>query len=253
MNQEHEGRAPTGLEVGDRPAPPVALVTGGTGALGTAVVRAFLAASCTVVATYRSERGVEELRAAAGTTADRLLLVQTDVTDRASLDPLVADVTARLGRIDYLINCVGGWAGGAPVWETSDDVFRRMVDLNLTAAFACCRAVLPGMVARNYGRIVNVASRSALQPSPGAAAYGAAKAALISLTESLALEAREYDITVNAVVPGVIDTAANRASMPGAAVDRWVRPEAIAAVITWLVSPAATPISGAAIPVYGRS
>ena len=231
----------------------VALVTGGTGALGEAVVAAFLERGCAVVATYRSPAGAQALRDAAAVAAGRLTLAQVDVTSRTALDTLVADVTARLGGIDYLINCVGGWAGGAPVWETDDDTFTRMVDVNLRAPFAACRAVLPGMLARNFGRIVNVASRAARQPSPGAALYGATKAAVVSLTESLAAEVGDHDITVNAVLPGVIDTAANRAAMAGADPARWVSPAAMADVIAWLVSPVAAPINGASLPVYGRS
>src|SRR5207244_9650911 len=114
-----------------------------------------------VVATYRSDRGADQLRAAVGEHAGRLTLAKADVTNRADVDAIVANATARLGPIDYLINCVGGWAGGTPVWETDDDTFAQMVDLNLRATFVCCRAVLPGMIARHHGRIVNVASRAA--------------------------------------------------------------------------------------------
>lgn len=236
-----------------REQPPVALVTGGTGALGEAVVRAFLDRACRVVVTYRSESGAQRLRAAVGAAGDRLTLAQVDVTKRSDLDALVAGVVERAGSIDYLINSVGGWAGGTPVWQTDDATFDQMIDLNLRATFACCRAVLPAMMAKNFGRIVNVSSRAARQPSPGAAAYAAAKAGVISLTESLAAEVRVRDVTVNAVLPGVIDTPANRAAMPHADHSQWVRPEAIAEVIAWLVSPAAAPVSGASIPVYGKS
>ncbi len=234
--------------------PRVTLITGGTGALGTAVTRAFLEQGSAVVATYRAEPEAERLRAALGSTG-RLVLHQADVTSTAEVASLVERTLARHGRIDYLINLVGGWAGGTPVWETGDAEWEHMLAVNLRSTFVCCRAVLPHMLERGFGRIVNVASRTALQPSPGAAAYAVSKMGVITLTETLALELRQRDadVTANCVVPSVIDTEANRRAMPRAPFERWVRPEQLAAIIVWLTSADAAPINGAAIPVYGRA
>jgi NAD(P)-dependent dehydrogenase (short-subunit alcohol dehydrogenase family) len=232
----------------------VALITGGTGGLGLAVIRAFLDRGCAAVVTYRRETDAERLRADMG-AGDRLLLVRADVTDTAAVEVVVRESVGAFGRIDYLINLVGGWAGGKPVWETTGEEWDRTLALNLRSAFAACRAVVPQMIAQGYGRIVNVSSRTALQPSPGAAAYAVGKMGVITLTETLALELRDggHDVTANCVLPSVIDTPDNRRAMPGADPARWVRPDQLAAVIAWLTSPDAAPISGAAIPVYGRA
>ena len=232
----------------------VALVTGGTGGLGAAVTRAFLDRGCAVAVTYRGEADAERLRAATPDAAERIFPLPADVTDAAQMERAVGEASAALGRVDYLVNLVGGWAGGTTVWETVPAAWDRTIALNLTSAFVCCRAVLPGMVAQGYGRIVNVSSRTAVRPSPGAAAYAVSKMGVITLTETLALEVRDRgDVTVNCVLPSVIDTPANRQSMATADFSRWVRPEQLAAVIAWLASDDASVINGAAIPVYGRA
>ncbi|MGH2354330.1 MAG: SDR family oxidoreductase [Chloroflexota bacterium] len=233
--------------------PQVALVTGGTGGLGQAVTRAFLDQGCVVVVTYRSEAEAERTRRNFQAAGDRLALEQADVTDGPAVHSLVQTVVGRFGRVDHLINLVGGWAGGKPVWETGDDELARMLDLNLRSAFVCCRAVLPQMITQNFGRIVNISSRTAVRPSAGAAPYAIGKAGVIVLTETLALEVRDYDVNVNCVLPSVIDTPANRRDMPKADFRRWVTPEQLAGIIVWLTSPAAAPINGTAIPVYGRA
>jgi NAD(P)-dependent dehydrogenase (short-subunit alcohol dehydrogenase family) len=233
----------------------VALITGGTGGLGTAVTRTFLDRGCAAVVTYRRESEAERLRADVG-GAGRLLLVSADVTDTTAVEGVVREAVDAFGRLDYLVNLVGGWAGGKPVWETAGEEWDRTLALNLRSAFATCRAVIPQMIAQGYGRIVNVSSRTAVRPTPGAAAYAVSKMGVITLTETLALEVRHggsHDITVNCVLPSVIDTPANRRATPGADPAQWVRPEQLAAVIAWLTSPEAAPISGAALPVYGRA
>jgi NAD(P)-dependent dehydrogenase (short-subunit alcohol dehydrogenase family) len=231
----------------------VALVTGGTGALGQAVTRAFLDAGSRVVATYVEDAEAGRVREALGDAAGRLLLERTDVTDGVAVVDLVRRTTARWGRLDHLINLVGGFAGGQPLWETDDALWTRMLDLNLRSAVVCCRAALPGMVERNYGRVVTVSSRTAVRPGPGAAPYAVTKAAVLALTEALAEDVRPYDVNVNCVLPSVLDTPANRRDMPGEDAGRWVRPEQLARIIVWLTSPEADPLNGAAIPVYGRA
>lgn len=232
---------------------PVALITGGTGGLGGAVTRAFLDRGDRAVVTYIIDEEAAEMRRTFPEIDDRLHLEKVDVTDPAAIGDLVRQIRETWGRIDSLLNLVGGWRGGPPVHETSDTDFDLMLTLNLRTAFTCCRAAVPLMIERNYGRIVNVSSRTARQPAAGQAPYAIGKAGVITLTETLALELRDYEINVNCVLPSVIDTPANRRDMAGADFSRWVRPEQLAAVLRWLTSPEADPINGAAIPVYARA
>lgn len=232
---------------------PVALITGGTGGLGGAVTRAFLDRGCATVVTYVIEAEAEQMRRDFPEIGGRLTLDYVDVTDAGAVGKLVAGIRDRHGRIDYLLNLVGGWGGGPPVHETSDEDFERMLTMNLRTAFVCSRAVLPIMIARNFGRIVNISSRTARQVAAGQAPYAIAKAGIITLTEALALETSDHDINVNCVLPSVLDTPANRGAMPDADFAKWVRPDQLAAILAWLTSPEAAPINGAAIPVYGRA
>ena len=137
--------------------------------------------------------------------------------------------------------------------DTDDVTWNLMLDLNARSVFHMARAVLPLMRAAGYGRIVNVAARAALKGQGRMGPYCASKAAVISLTESLAAETRDLDINVNCILPGTVDTPQNRAAMPDQDHDTWVPPEALADVMLFLASPAARCISGAAVPVYGRS
>src|SRR6476660_5838857 len=135
----------------------VAMITGGTGGVGATVTQSFLDRGCAVVVTYRADAEAERLRAGVPAAA-RLLPAQADVTDTAQVAGVVRQAVAAFGRIDYLINLVGGWAGGPPLWETSDADWDRVLALNLRSAFACCHAVVPQMIAQGFGRIVNVSS-----------------------------------------------------------------------------------------------
>ncbi|HET8628688.1 MAG TPA: SDR family oxidoreductase, partial [Thermomicrobiales bacterium] len=176
-----------------------------------------------------------------------------DLTDEEQVGGAFARAVAHFGGLDGLAALAGGYAGGAPVSETDLATWRGQQDVNLTTAFLACRAAVPHLVARGGGAIVTVGSRPALHGAATVAAYSAAKAGVLRLTEALAAELRDQDIAVNCILPGVIDTPANRAAMPRAKHERWVAPDAIAAVVRWLLGPEARIISGAAIPVYGRS
>ena len=220
--------------------------------MGEAVTRAFLDRGCAVAATYRGEGDAAGLREVADGRA--LLPIRVDATNVNDMKSAVVAAQEAYGRVDYLVALVGGWAGGSPVWETSAEEWDRMVAVNLRSAYAACHAALPGMVERRYGRVVLVSSRAAVRPAAGAAAYAAAKAGVVSLTETLAEEVRELgDITVNCVLPSVIDTPANRKAMPKADPARWVTPEQLASIMVWVTGEEAAPISGAASPVYGRA
>jgi NAD(P)-dependent dehydrogenase (short-subunit alcohol dehydrogenase family) len=152
-----------------------------------------------------------------------------------------------------LVNLAGGFGGGAPVHDTPWALWQQQLDLNLKTAVLSAAAAVPHLLARGGGAIVNVGTRTATQPAANLAAYAASKRAVLQLTEALAAELRERNVTANAILPSVIDTPANRQGNPGGSYDRWVKPEEIARVVLFLVGPDARVISGAAIPVYGRA
>jgi NAD(P)-dependent dehydrogenase (short-subunit alcohol dehydrogenase family) len=224
-----------------------ALVTGASGALGSVVARRLLEAGARLVL---PERNPGKLRALFP-ESDRILVHACDVTDPESVAALVGAAEERFGRIDLLCNVAGGFRGGPPVHESDVETWDFLMNLNARSVFLVCRAVVPGMLRAGGGRIVNVASRGALAGDAGVAAYSASKAAVVRLTESLSAELKGKGIRVNAVLPGTIDTAANREAMPKADTSRWVEPAALADAILFLLSDAARAVHGAALPVYG--
>jgi NAD(P)-dependent dehydrogenase (short-subunit alcohol dehydrogenase family) len=231
----------------------IAIVAGGTGGLGRAVSLAFLAAGAKVIASYRKQAEFDGLAAAAGAARPGLSGATVDVTDEAAARQFVESVVARHGRVDALVNTVGGYAGGQKLWEVDAKTYDQMLALNLKSGFVLARAVLPEMIRRDSGWIVNVGSKAGYGHSPTAALYSASKAAALALFDSLAEEVKDYNINVNSVVPSIIDTEANRQAMPNADFSKWPKPEEIARVILFLCSEDARVIRGAAIPVYGRS
>ena len=231
----------------------VVLVAGGTGALGRAVALAFLAEGARVAVTSRRPEEASTLAAEAGAARERLRGLAGDVADPAVAVRLAAELVAAEGRIDALVNAVGGWAGGRTLWETDPDALQRMLSANLHPGYALARAVVPHMIRRGRGAIVEVASKAAFGASPGGAAYAASKAGAVALFASLAEEVKEHGINVNTILPSVIDTEANRQAMPGADFSRWPKPDEVARVILFLCSGEARVVQGASIPVYGRS
>lgn len=231
----------------------VAIVTGGTGALGRVVVKTLLDHGAYVHATYRSAGRKEELDLAEH--IDRLTPHQTNVTDEFSVQSLIQEVTKKHGRIDILVNTVGGYLGGAEVANAKADDWDSMMNVNLKSTFLCCKAVLPFMVQQNYGRIVNVAARPAVEKRFRVknCAYAISKAGVVILTEIIAEEAKKYDINANCILPSTMDTPANRRNMPEADFRKWVTPEDVANVILFLAGHESKAISGAAIPVYGKA
>jgi NAD(P)-dependent dehydrogenase (short-subunit alcohol dehydrogenase family) len=221
------------------------IVTGGTGALGHAVVAAFLTQGDRVAVPWIVPREVERMRGrfAAELDAGRLVLVQADVSEAEGASAVVE----RAGAAAVLVNGVGGFAAGAHQ-ETGLDVWDHLYRTNVRTTAAMVRAVLPGMLARGRGAIVNVAANAALDPPGGMAAYVASKAGVVALTRSLARELPR-GVRVNAVLPTTIDTPANRAAMPDADFSQWTPPDHIAAAICWLASEAATAVRGALVPV----
>jgi NAD(P)-dependent dehydrogenase (short-subunit alcohol dehydrogenase family) len=176
-----------------------------------------------------------------------------DVTDAAAVEKLVADIVAKHGRLDILVNTIGAYAGGTNLWETDPKTYDIMLQLNLKAGFVLARAIVPQMIRQNRGWIVNIASKAAFDHAAGGALYAASKAGALALFDSLAAELKTHDINVNSILPSIIDTAANRKAMPGADFSKWPKPEEIARVILFLCSEEARVIHGAAIPVYGKT
>jgi NAD(P)-dependent dehydrogenase (short-subunit alcohol dehydrogenase family) len=229
----------------------VALVTGGTGALGVAVTRRLLEDGCRVAVTCTRDEAVESLRAELGETGAGLMVVAADVTDEASVGHAVTKVREQLGAIDVLAHLVGAWHGGESVHELPLQTWRRMVDLNLTSAFVCSRAVLPDMLDTGWGRVVLVSSRTAKEGRVGQSAYAVAKEGVATLAEVIAEEYCGSGVTANVIAPSVLDTPANRRAMPSADHTRWVSPDVAAAMVAFLASDEAGTLRGAWLPVFG--
>jgi NAD(P)-dependent dehydrogenase (short-subunit alcohol dehydrogenase family) len=229
--------------------PGTALVTGGTGGLGAAVVRRLLDGGWRVVVPWVAEVELARVERRPG-----LELVQADLFDSGTVSNVV-DLAAGESQAPLrgVVNLVGGYAAGGRVHETHVDEFYAQFNLNLRPTYLVTQAALHHLVADGGGSIVCVGTRAAVQPFSGAAGYIASKAAVIAFAKAVAVEYRDDHVRCNVILPSVIDTPGNRASMPDADYDRWVKPAQIAGVIAHLLSDEAAPISGAAIPVYGRA
>jgi NAD(P)-dependent dehydrogenase (short-subunit alcohol dehydrogenase family) len=226
------------------------LVAGGTGALGRAVCLAFLGGGARVVAVARRASDLGALEAAAGPARDRLGFVQADVADPTQAGRAL-DEAARAGTLAAVVNAAGGWSGGASLVDEPPDALARMVAANVSPHHALARAAVPALARAGGGAIVSVASLAAIGAQPGQASYGASKAAVVSLLLSLAEEVRPLGIRVNVVLPGTMDTEANRRAMPSADRASWARTEDVARLIAFLCSDEGRAVSGAAIPVRG--
>jgi len=240
------------------------LITGGTGGLGAAVVRRFLAAGWRVVVPWLHEpddnwlpgeqslvhpgQDSSQLRPAA------LVLLEADLFDADSVRTVAERAAADDRRpLRAVANLVGGFAMGAKVHETPVEEFESQLRLNLRATYLVSQATVPHLTEAGGGAITCVSSRAALRPFAGAAGYITSKLAVLGLVDSLSAEYLAAGVRVNALLPSVIDTPANRAGQPDANHSRWVAPEQIADVLLFLSCSAASAISGAHIPVYGRA
>ena len=227
----------------------VALVAGGTGGLGRAVSLAFLDEGAKVVVPYRNEKDFAELKRAAVGREAQLIGRVVDVTDESAVSKLAEEI----GRIDVLVNTVGAYVGGVELWKLTPADFDRILDLNLRTGYLLARAVVPGMLKRGHGAVVNVSAKAAMDHGAGASAYAASKAAALALMDSLAADTRGTGVRVNSVLPSIIATKVNREAMPNAKFDAWPKPEDIANVILFLASDTAKVVHGAAVTVYGDS
>jgi NAD(P)-dependent dehydrogenase (short-subunit alcohol dehydrogenase family) len=233
----------------------VVVVTGATGALGRVAAKTFLDEGAHVVSMYRSGHNLKELEDFLGETRGMFSSVQADAVDEVSVQSLFQKVIQQQGRVDVLLNIVGGYKGGADIADTSVSDWDFMMGLNLKSVFLCSKAALPHMMRQNYGKIVNIASRTAVEKRyrSKSGAYAVSKAGVIVLTETIAEEVRKYDINVNCVMPGTIDTPDNRRNLAGVDPSKWVKPEHIARVLLFLSSDDSKTINGACIPVYGKA
>lgn len=225
------------------------IVTGASGNLGSEVARTLARKGARVVCVDREARRFEA--GEDGIDPDRLhWITGLDLSDRTSTTEVVAQSVARFGRVTGLVNCVGGFATGRLMAEAADQ-WDQMMTLNAKVAMVTTVAVLPALLQAGSGRIVHIAAAPGIKAAAGQAAYAASKAAVIRLVETIAAEHRGDRITANCILPGTIDTKANRASMPNAKPDVFISPASIAEVIAFLISPAGAVVTGAAIPATG--
>lgn len=225
------------------------VITGAAGNLGQAVARLFEARGDNVVLVGRRESLVSAFRSE---SAQRMFAT-VDLLDAAHVGAAIAAAVERFGGIDVLCNIAGGFAMGQPIHATSDEDWSAMFDVNLRTTLNAMRAVVPTMLLRGGGKVVNVAASAGIKGAAGMGPYAAAKSAIVRVTESMAAELREKNVNVNCVLPTVIDTPQNRRAMPNADPSRWVAPRDVASVIAFLASEDARAIHGAALPVAGLS
>jgi NAD(P)-dependent dehydrogenase (short-subunit alcohol dehydrogenase family) len=229
----------------------VAIVTGGSGALGADVTQGLLEHGARVAVPYTSDAPWAALQSGAGAARERLWGAKADLTIAAAVEHFVGEVSERFGRIDFLVCVAGGFAAGK-IHETSEQTWDRMFDLNLRSVYLTLRAAVPVMIKRNFGRIVTVSSGAILRGGgAGIAAYAVSKGAVRQLTEILADELKDYDIRAHCVMPGTMDTEANRRAMPNADFSQWVKTEEVARVIHFLLSDNARAVRSVVVPVLG--
>lgn len=217
----------------------IALVTGGSGALGTAVVEAL------------ERNDYEVCRGSRDGSAAKLKWF--DVTDTEQVNEAIDQVIEKYGRIDVLANLVGGWNVQPPITETSDEDMERFINLNLMSAFKVSRAAAPHMVRNGWGRIINIGAKPGERGVAGNGPYGISKAGVLILTDTMAEELKGTGVTVNALIPSIIDTAPNRKGMPDADFSTWVPPEHLASTLLFLCTDEAASITGERIHVLNRA
>ena len=230
----------------------IVIITGAAGNLGSATAAAFGAQGAKVVLVDIDRERLEEVQKGLPDGVESSVIA-TNLLEQDSVNAMADAVVARYGTIDIIANIAGGFTMGPKVHETQEKEWDFMMDLNLRSIFHTSRAVIPVMLKNGGGRIVNISARAAREGKAKMGPYCASKAAVITLTESLAAEHKFDNINVNCILPGTIDTPRNREEMPDADHDKWVPPEALADVILFLCSDASRCVTGAAIPVFGQS
>ena len=224
----------------------IVLVTGANGGLGSSVTQAFLDAGAIVIGASRNIRQ-SEFDSATFTA------ISADLSSGQGARELIEELLSKFGRLDVLAYTVGGFAGGSAIADTDDPTFQNKFDVKLYSTFYLLRAAIPALRQSQAGRVIAIGSRAAVDPGANVGAYSASKAAMVSLIRTVALENQDVGMTANIILPGTIDTAANRKAMPKADFSKWVQPKSIASLMVWLASEAGKDVNGAAIPVYGSA
>ena len=222
----------------------IVFITGAKGGLGSFVTRRFLAAGATVVGTSRSISKEDFPQ-------PNFIPLAVDFTQAAAVHDAIASVIGRFGKLDVLVHVLGGFAGGQTVVQTDDATWEQMRDLNLTSAFYVLRAAIPHLRKSGTGRIIAIGSLTAVAPHSRLGAYVTFKAALSTLVQTVALENKDAGLTANVVLPGTMDTPANRKSMPDADFSKWVQPGDVADLVLWIADERSAHVTGIAIPIDG--
>jgi NAD(P)-dependent dehydrogenase (short-subunit alcohol dehydrogenase family) len=231
----------------------VVMISGAVGNLGQVVARSFQACGAKLALVDRGEDRLKETFTDLVNSADYLLVNCADLMDEGAVEESVVESLQHFSRIDVLVNTVGGFRAGSPLHETPIETWDFLHNLNARSVFIACKKVIPHMLKQGSGKIINLAARPGLEGQAGMAAYSASKAAVFRLTESMAKELKDQGINVNCIIPGTIDTSANRGANPDADFSTWVTPESLSEVILFLSCSASRDIHGAAIPAYGIS
>ncbi|MBI1771965.1 MAG: SDR family NAD(P)-dependent oxidoreductase [Burkholderiales bacterium] len=226
------------------------MITGACGNLGRALARKFSQSGKNLILV---DRHLYDLESAFGSGNEQCLLLAADLCNRDQVITLLDVSLKKYPAIDILCNAAGGFSMGYSVHETTDEDWDFLFDINVRSMLQLARAVVPGMIDRSGGKIINVSAYAALRGEAKMGAYCAAKDVLISLTETMSAELRPHNINVNCVLPSILDTPQNRLAMPDADPGKWVSPDALADVIAFLASDEARAIHGAALPVVGGS
>jgi NAD(P)-dependent dehydrogenase (short-subunit alcohol dehydrogenase family) len=227
----------------------VVLVAGGTGALGRAVSMAFLEEGATVTVTYQRAEEFDALRRAAAGKATHLEGHNVDVMSEPSVLQMVEAIASRHGKLNCMVNAVGGYAAGKKLWEAETRTLDQMLALNLRSGYVLARAAVPAILKQGRGAIVNVASMAAIDHAAASAEYCSSKAAAVAMVDCLAADLKGTGVRANSILPSIIDTEVNRRAMPTADFSKWPKPEDIARVILFLCSEDSKLINGASIPV----
>ncbi len=232
--------------------PNVAVVPGGTGSVGRCLIPMLIDRGFNVAATYLIPEEANRLEEQLDLDEDRLILRRLDVADAEAVNSFFDEVVGRYGKINVMASLVGGWAGGRDVAETSDVRLERMFDLNLRTAWNTTRAAIPHL-SEDWARIILMGSKHAIDSPAGQAAYNVAKAGVLTLAKSVAVELVDTNTTCNALLPSVINTDATRTALPYADYVNWPQPKDIAEVIDFLASERSKVINGAYLPVWGSA
>jgi NAD(P)-dependent dehydrogenase (short-subunit alcohol dehydrogenase family) len=232
--------------------PKVAVIPGGTGSVGYCLVPMLIDRGFNVAVTYLIPEEATALEQQTELDEDRLIIRRVDATDPDAVATFFSEAVESFGPINVMTSLVGGWAGGRDVAETDDVRLDRMLDLNLKTAWNVTRAAIP-LMAEDWGRIILMGSKHAQDAPTGQAAYNLAKAAVLALSQSVAMELLDTNTTCNTLLPSVINTEATRSALPYADYVNWPQPEEIAEVINFLASEESKVINGGGVPVWGSA